>query len=59
MDTGKRLVGRSCPPTGFHVTSEPERIHIRAAVLTRKRHNERSRTLAAEEEHTFQIDEMF
>jgi len=59
LDTRKRLVGWSCPPMGFNVTSELKWIHICTTFLNRKPHNDRRQMLATEENHTFWINEMF
>lgn len=59
LDTRKCLVGWSCLPMGFNVTSELKWIHICTTFLNRKLHNERRQTLATEERHTFWISEMF
>lgn len=59
LDIRNRLVGWSCPPMGFNVTSELKWIHTRTTFLNRKLHNERRQMLATEKKHTFWINEMF
>lgn len=59
LDIWKPLVGWSCPPMGFNVTSELKWIHTCTTFLNRKLHNERRQVLATEKKHIFWIKEMF